>query len=473
MAFPASKAQAHKLVGFNVDASQRKMGKKRRRERDRPKGAPDAVYNPNKRVLLSYASDDEHEDGLKQAGGTGHPGAVDSVTANYRIAAYRDDDEQSLGEVDAVGPVLDSVDATGGSKKTDEEPNKSGLFSRGTTKDPMTGQWPALGSTSYQWEEEEDEEGVEYESTGEEAMAYLRAVRHERQTMPAVFHAPYLDEAEELYSSGVGDGRGYFEDGAYVGRPIIGPTMPESARTMIEPQEAYTRALKQRFLETRERMHVMPDSAALATLDEKHPTAFIEGNNKAYASWLRLLQTSMPHPVQVQSMDIGSVGRLLELIMKLFLVREQHLAKTTSVWIWSLLARLDEVGTMSNDEVYAIREFGKKAVLVQLSLHDPAAAAQLEEVSRDSEGVPVSTNGAVAKNETYGDEPAPEVDQSLPKMSDTDSSAAENTLVALDMIITIIGEVFGQRDLLEFRRPWEVAEDKADRTTDSAAYDAT
>ncbi|TKA74682.1 hypothetical protein B0A55_04712 [Friedmanniomyces simplex] len=429
------------------------MGKKRRRERDRPKGAPEAFYNPNKRVLLSYASDDEHEDGLEQAAGTGHPGAIDNVTANYQIAAYRDDDEQSLGEDDAVGPVPDSVDATGGSKKTDEEPNESGIFSRGTTKDPTTGQWPALGSTPYQWEEEEDEEGFVYESTEEEAMAYLRAVRNERQTMPAVFHAPYHDEAEELYSSGVGDGRGYFEDGAYVGRPIIGPTMPESARTMVEPQEAYTRALKQRFLETREGMHVKPDSAALATLDEKHPTAFIDGNNKAHASWLRLLKTGMPHPVQVQTLDIGSVGRLLELIMQLFLVREQHLAKITSVWIWSLLARLDEVGTMSNDEVYAIREFGKKAVLVQLSLHDPAAAAQLEGVSWSPEAVPVSTNSAVARNETDGDEPAPEIDQSLPKTPDTDSSAAENTLATLDMIITIVGEVFGQRDLLEFRRP--------------------
>jgi hypothetical protein len=35
------------------------MGKRKRRERDKPKAAHDAAYNPNKRVLLSYASDGE------------------------------------------------------------------------------------------------------------------------------------------------------------------------------------------------------------------------------------------------------------------------------------------------------------------------------------------------------------------------------------------------------------------------------
>ena len=34
---------------------------KRRRERDRPKSGPEALYDPNKRVFLGYDSDDEAE----------------------------------------------------------------------------------------------------------------------------------------------------------------------------------------------------------------------------------------------------------------------------------------------------------------------------------------------------------------------------------------------------------------------------
>ncbi|KAK3085208.1 hypothetical protein LTR53_020047, partial [Teratosphaeriaceae sp. CCFEE 6253] len=63
---------------------------------------------------------------------------------------------------------------------------------------------------SFQWDE--GIEGEDYDSTEEEAMAYLRAVRDERQTMPNVLRAPYEDDEAELYDSGVGDGRGFVED---------------------------------------------------------------------------------------------------------------------------------------------------------------------------------------------------------------------------------------------------------------------
>jgi len=289
--------------------------------------------------------------------------------------------------------------------------------------------------------------------------------------MPSVFRAPFPSEADELYDSGVGDGRGYWEDDAYIGRAPIGPTMPESAKTMIDPQEAYTKALKQRFLETRERMHSSPDEAALATLDKKLPMKFNTSDKKAYASWHRVLTTTTPHPAQIQSLDLDVVGKLLKLIMDLCLVREALLAETTSVWVWSLLARLDDVGTMNNDEVYAIREFGKRAVLVQLSLHDPAAAAQLEQVQRDAEAERVPTNGPMTDTVANGHGLDLSANQALPDEEDTSSSAAENTHAALDMIITIIGEVFGQRDLLEFRRKWEVADDEVDRSADLEVHD--
>ncbi|KAK0907686.1 hypothetical protein LTR57_017161 [Friedmanniomyces endolithicus] len=206
------------------------MGQKRRRERDRPKAASDAVYNPNKRVLLSYASEEQHDGSLEQTESESHPGATVEFTPKKPSTPVRDEEEQRTVEGDVIGPVPDSEDGTEGSESVAERPNESGLFSRATAKDSATGQWPALGSRMRQWNEEQDgQEDAEYDSTEDEAMAYLRAVKNERRTMPSVFRAPFPSEADELYDSGVGDGRGYWEDDAYIGRAPVGPTMPESA----------------------------------------------------------------------------------------------------------------------------------------------------------------------------------------------------------------------------------------------------
>ncbi|KAK3628140.1 hypothetical protein LTR56_014269 [Elasticomyces elasticus] len=421
---------------------------KKRRERDKPKAAPNSVYNPNKRVLLSYASDDEVEDTVEDVADEGDIGEADKDNQATSQLADAETVEHGLDVVDAVPTVVLKEDTE---KAPEEKSNEPGLFSRSTGRDPTTGQWPAIGTAISNWNDESDED-VEFEAAEDEAMAYLRAVRDERQIMPTVFRAPYEDPTEELYESGVGDGRGYFEDGTYVGRANIGPVMPDSAKTTIEPQEAYTRALKQRFSIAREQMHIKPNNDELAQLDEEHPTTYRQGDNKAHANWKRILTTTMPSPSQIQALHTTSVDRLLEVIMRVKLLREQILHESTSVWIWSLLARLDDVGTMNNQEVYAIREFGKKAVLVQLSFHDPVAAAQLEAISNEGEPETDPTKSLDAEVER-GVETSP---QSGP--IETDSPAAQNTAITLDMIITIIGEVFGQRDLLEFRRPWEVTE---------------
>ncbi|KAK3646363.1 hypothetical protein LTR56_003123 [Elasticomyces elasticus] len=426
---------------------------KKRRERDKPKAAPNSVYNPNKRVLLSYASDDEVDETVEKVADVGNTGGADKDDqATSQLADAETKVEDGVDGVDVVDAVPAVVVKEDTEKAPEEKSNEPGLFSRSTGRDPTTGQWPAIGTAISNWDDESDED-VEFEAAEDEAMAYLRAVRDERQIMPTVFRAPFEDPTEELYESGVGDGRGYFEDGAYVGRANIGPVMPDSAKTTIEPQEAYTRALKQRFAVAREQMHSTPDSDDLAKMDEEHPTTYRQGDNKAHANWKRILTTTMPSPTQVQALDTTSVDRLLEVIMRVNLIREQILQESTSVWIWSLLARLDDVGSMNNQEVYAIREFGKKAVLVQLSLYDPVAAAQLEAMSNEG-GPGQSDDSAVegeASNGEAGDSPALDAPA-------VESPAAHNTAVTLDMIITIIGEVFGQRDLLEFRRPWEMTE---------------
>ena len=151
---------------------------KRRRERDRPKASQDAPYNPNKRVLLSYASDEEQEVVVEQSAGTGHPTAVDVASANYEIAEYLDDDAVTAAEdieVPSSAVASRATSEAAGDGKHKHRGDGRAKSSRGVPRNATTGQAPAIGTLAYQWDED-DEEG-EYESAEEEAMAYLRAVR--------------------------------------------------------------------------------------------------------------------------------------------------------------------------------------------------------------------------------------------------------------------------------------------------------
>ena len=154
------------------------MGKKRR-ERDRPKAAHDAPYNPNKRVLLSYESDDQDEDEDQDVGVIENP-LLQRAANDYSIhapeevqdataqiaGAEQDDEKQDLHGDEDVERI-----------EGEDQPqsNDAGLWLRPTGRNIATGQWAALGSLSYQYDDED--EGEEYESEEEEAMAYLRAVR--------------------------------------------------------------------------------------------------------------------------------------------------------------------------------------------------------------------------------------------------------------------------------------------------------
>ena len=146
---------------------------KRRRERDRPKSGPESIYNPNKRVLLSYGSDEEQDDdNVEQPTGTGHPGAVDANVANYQIPSYDEEDDEPADQV-----AGETAAAVSGSPEPVAQQEK-GRSNRNVRRNELTGQMPAIGPLSYQWEEDEDGEiGDDYDSTEEEAMAYLRAVR--------------------------------------------------------------------------------------------------------------------------------------------------------------------------------------------------------------------------------------------------------------------------------------------------------
>jgi hypothetical protein len=153
-----------------------------------------------------------------------------------------------------------------------------------------------------------------------------------------------------------------------------------------------------------------------------------------------------------------------------------------------LLARLDDVGELTNSEVSIVRELGKKAARIMesygksrgrmmLSASDesgsqlnsevqPMAVNENEETTHDSllnevkevdelearkaRLLAMMVSGSLsAPVEHAKDGDAADSKQSMD--AHMGSTEARNTNATLDMIVLVIGEMFGQRDLLEHR----------------------
>ena len=430
---------------------------KRRRERDKPKAGPDAAYNPHKRVHLSYGDDDEPGEDLavleqpppinypKVTEPAPLPSSTQPDVGQEGGAARPDNDDVEYDPAMALPTTDDAAEKPKQSrKKANAHPGKN----------EATNQKPALGSLSYQWEGREDGE-EEFMSEEDEAMAYLKAVRTERQGMPSVFRTA---ESREEIDYSVGDSRGYYVEDCYIARPVLRPEAPQ--RSKIPAKDAYTEALKRRFIAMRARLGTEPLVGETETQpDTRKPVPRPNGGKKAYAECVEMVQNMPPSPAQLQALDQEDTLSMLELIQKHCFKRGETLRPSASAWIWALLAKLNDVGTMNNDEVFVLRDLGKRALVIQISFNDAAMAAQLEEISRaeaawesdeantsQHEGQDTEATAAdAAKTDTAG--------SSVTQMLDP-----ENTLATLDMIVTIVGEFFGQRDLLDSRRRWDPEE---------------
>lgn len=228
------------------------------------------------------------------------------------------------------------------------------------------------------------------------------------------------------------------------------------------------------------------------------------------------MQTLDPLPVQLASMDTETVLRLLRLASTA-LKRGEHLDKRLSCWIWGLLGRLPDVGTMGSEEVSVVRDLGKRAVWVRGGFSDRGLpkwmegfGAQEEEdeeahpVNADIEGTAAGLVLSTARHQPFdtipqsvaldvGDLPRAANPAVMPEVLSNTLEAAkarllaryseesdplavprvsfagalsngvvtprtepdENTCATLDMIITVVGEQYGQRDLLRYRGEWD------------------
>ncbi|KAK7408194.1 hypothetical protein QQX98_009661 [Neonectria punicea] len=406
-----------------------------------------------------------------------------------------------------------------------------------------------------------------------DAMAYLTSVRQEANGIPHLLVAPKVqigpqlpadferddshpDEKDHIdraiYDDGIGDTRGYYEDGAYTAMPDTwvedgdyeeGETLGNEEGDFDEKalHEAYFACVLDQYLRLRTVLNTNPPPNAASRLSpSQHTTATDFGRQSSpIALWSRLIRTSDPHPLQVALMSKDTVLHILRVLLGgKFLRRGYTLPERTSRWLWALLARLPEKGELNHTEIGWVRDLGRRAVLLGRSLAEMAAlrdelaegglgaheavdrSSSDEDVLADASDVEVE--GADSPDDhqdtseppptTKVEEPAPNPDAEEGEVDDEDDaedvamdlasdSEAEDGEVAdkpevdledakarllaqlnnapsesevredeereaarersranlratLNMILTVAGEFYGQRDLLEFREPF-------------------
>jgi regulator of vacuolar morphogenesis len=161
-----------------------------------------------------------------------------------------------------------------------------------------------------------------------------------------------------------------------------------------------------------------------------------------------------------------------------------------SVWIWGLLSKCHSLEEMSTEEVGEIRAFAKRAVKILSKIREAEKREQAEKQQEEAGSVDGSDTG---ENDEQGnvaslisnvdhatEQDAPDVEMSmsghadqpddlaagkeplqtrmqdnmLTEEAEVEDSVKQQIRVLLDMMITIAGEFFGQRDLLAAREVW-------------------
>ncbi|CAM1506258.1 Fc.00g058990.m01.CDS01 [Cosmosporella sp. VM-42] len=286
-------------------------------------------------------------------------------------------------------------------------------------------------------------EESEFEDDGD-AMAYLNSVRQEANGIPHLLVAPKVqigpqlpadlkrdedsgdDDNDEpldrsIYTNGVGDSRGYYQDGAYMAIP---ETWEKSYYDLADPceeqdeyaeelalHEAYFTAMMDHYLHLRIVLNATPPPNAASRLSSSQPTAAAPFGRSASttALWARVLRTTDPHPLQLALMSKDTIISIIRILLGgKFLRRGYPLPERTSRWIWALLARLPEKGELNHNEIGWVRDLGRRAVLLGTSLAEMAALR--DELEEGGLGAHEGVDGSSSDEDVLADAEEEEVE---------------------------------------------------------------
>jgi regulator of vacuolar morphogenesis len=195
-------------------------------------------------------------------------------------------------------------------------------------------------------------------------------------------------------------------------------------------------------------------------------------------------------------MDMDSVLEVLEIVARMMsdVVRSEHVERIRRVgaWAWALLGKCREVGQLTTEEVGVIRNLGKRATTILCKVQETetirsqGTASSLSIAEGDAEGddskaQPTHDEGSMKQDEVPESAEAQDSNIHDASPEDVELEAAKTRLQAslqgdnnhvgtplgteeeylanqiralLDMTITVVGEFYGQRDLLEAREIW-------------------
>ncbi|KAF2476309.1 uncharacterized protein BDR25DRAFT_339367 [Lindgomyces ingoldianus] len=220
-----------------------------------------------------------------------------------------------------------------------------------------------------------DESDVSDDSTNE-ALAYLRSVRSEAQSIPHVLLAPTPqieegDHDESMYKNGRGDMRAFYKDGTWIARDLerenyFDPSRSDSPAN-LDPQEQYYNKLLTRYQALRKTLsEATPVNKAKRKNDgPSNSTSEVPPQNRR--EWLYALSRQFPTPSHVCRMDQRDVFQGL-LYSMLSLDRFDTINKQQSCWVWALLAKAGEMGTLDYYKIGRLRELAQKAAELNIRL---------------------------------------------------------------------------------------------------------
>ncbi|KAL4799829.1 hypothetical protein BDV19DRAFT_376223 [Aspergillus venezuelensis] len=313
---------------------------------------------------------------------------------------------------------------------------------------------------------------------------------------------------------------GIYSDGVYIG---LSTTKPDTDSTFSEAQASYYNLLHHRFLLLRSILKCTPPSEAISALDDSHPISFPRSSKNAQKEWRRLLLAVDPQTVQLACMDMDAVLGVLIIVARLISENVRNgdavLVRRIGAWAWGLLGKCREAGQLGAREFGDIRELGKRAVRILKKIRedetqannqenqenqdedddqdeaedskenngpsegkDPEAMDTTVDPGPDQPGAEKGTNAEgleaakarlKARVSAARDESIPQEEGEIDDQVDIEATGVDvstQTRAMLDMIITVIGEHYGQRDLATMAPALEISVPTTTTSTTSPPY---
>ena len=286
------------------------------------------------------------------------------------------------------------------------------------------------------------------------------------------------------------DTRGWYEDGSYIATATAcypqRPSSPDKVATSL-----WHEFVMKQFRNMRKELHgsTPPVSVSTSNTIVSNVVSNTRSIPHKQEDWLDLLYKTSPTVTFLWRMDQHTVLKGMKIMVDLLKVGADTPVEQTR-WIYGLLLRCSEV--MTPDEVFIVRELGKRALHVQKKLESSNCLSETRVIlpqvvegeeadwnhregvqSADASPPPTfsSCNVLGMDNET-SDDISPAAQSSIApsvsfltnqrinkkrknrkaKSGVYDYVPSANTLGTLDVIISVVGDFFGQRDLLSDRK---------------------